>query len=223
MTARGTETGDRAAFLGRLRAQLAAGVPVNHAHPAPAPRPDPPAVVHHGVGDDLVVAFERAAADASATTYRSSRAAMTDVLERLIELLEVRRAVVSDEPEIEPLAVALAARGVALSEPTRAACAAADLGVTAALAGIAATGSVVIDTGASGRIASLLPRAHLCVVPVTRLVPDPSAVFRSYTGRAGALPSQLVVITGPSRTGDIEQLLTLGVHGPLELHVLLVE
>ena len=96
----------------------------------------------------------------------------------------------------------------------------ADLGVTSAIAAVAATGSVVVDAAAAGgRGASLLPTVHLCVVPRARLVATPSDVLRR---GAMPLPSNRVLVTGPSRTGDIEQIITLGVHGPTAVHVLLV-
>jgi len=93
----------------------------------------------------------------------------------------------------------------------------ADLGVTSAVAAVAATGSIVVSSAAArGRTASLLPRVHLCVVPVDRLVATPAEVLRGRTHP----PSNLVFITGPSRTGDIEQVMTLGVHGPTAVHVI---
>ncbi len=111
--------------------------------------------------------------------------------------------------EVEPLSIETAAR--------------ADLGVTSATYGLATTGTVVQESAvAGGRTASLLPPVHLCVLPATRLVPSTSAVLRGL-GAPGRLPSNLVLITGPSRSGDIEQIITLGVHGPTALHIVLLE
>jgi L-lactate dehydrogenase complex protein LldG len=76
---------------------------------------------------------------------------------------------------------------------------------------------VVSSAAARGRAASLLPRVHLCVVRADRLVATPADVLRD--GRWHPPPSNLVFITGPSRTGDIEQVMTLGVHGPTAVHV----
>ena len=96
--------------------------------------------------------------------------------------------------------------------------------MTSAIAGIAATGSIVLDSRrAGGRLASLLP-------PVAR-VRAARRPHRRHAGRGAArrsatiptaLPSSLVLVTGPSRTGDIEQLLTIGAHGPTALHVIVV-
>lgn len=94
-------------------------------------------------------------------------------------------------------------------------------GVTGALAGVAETGSLLL-TSAGGETlkASLLPEVHIAVLKMSRILPALPDVFRLpdvTTASAG------VVITGPSRTADIEMTLTIGVHGPGELHVFLID
>lgn len=95
------------------------------------------------------------------------------------------------------------------------------VGVTGALAGIAETGSLVL-VGGEGRplTASLLPDVHIAILRESNLVPTLSDVLCRPEIRTA---STAVIITGPSRTGDIEMTLTIGVHGPKELHVLLIE
>ena len=148
------------------------------------------------------------------------------LLDRIVAELGERNGtsvVVSTEPEARAVGDRLAARGLAVAAATPATAAAAALGVTSATAAIAATGSVVLDSRrAGGRVASLLPSVHLCVLPVDRLFATPADVLRRLGSGADAPPPSLVVVTGPSRTGDIEQLLTLGAHGPTALHVVLV-
>jgi L-lactate dehydrogenase complex protein LldG len=56
-----------------------------------------------------------------------------------------------------------------------------------------------------------------------QIVPTISEVLRPLTGHPERLPSNLVVVSGPSRTGDIEQLITLGVHGPTRVHIGVME
>nr|MBA2280335.1 LUD domain-containing protein [Acidimicrobiia bacterium] len=98
----------------------------------------------------------------------------------------------------------------------------ADLGVTSCLAAVAATGSVAVTTDVVGaRWASLLPRVHLCVVPGDAVVASPGDVLRRFSP-ATPPPRGLWFVTGPSRTGDIEQLLTRGVHGPVAVEILLL-
>lgn len=104
--------------------------------------------------------------------------------------------------------------------------AAARTGVTSAAWGVAETGSIVLPTGAGqGRLVSLLPPVHVALLPEERLVPSVAELFRvlARETRAGAaLPSSLSLATGPSRSADIENDLTIGVHGPVEVHVVLL-
>ena len=98
------------------------------------------------------------------------------------------------------------------------------VGLTGAEAAIAESGTLVLrKRPRRSSLASLLPPVHLALLPVSRIVPDMVMYFEQ-VGDAAALirdTSNLTFITGPSRTGDIEQVLTLGVHGPKELIVVL--
>jgi L-lactate dehydrogenase complex protein LldG len=68
---------------------------------------------------------------------------------------------------------------------------------------------------------SLLPPVHIAVVPSDRVITGLDELFSLLPNPAG-ISSSLVLITGPSRTADIEQILVRGVHGPGELHVVVV-
>lgn len=70
------------------------------------------------------------------------------------------------------------------------------------------------------RAISLLPPVHVCVVRASDIVPDLAGAIASF---AGALPSALTWIGGPSRTGDLEMITTLGVHGPTVVEVVIVD
>jgi len=96
------------------------------------------------------------------------------------------------------------------------------LGVTSAVLGVAATGSVLIGGGAdSPRAASILPETHLVILPADRLVPGLEEALDAVAAMAPTHSSPFLV-TGPSRTSDIEMEMVLGAHGPRRLHVLLV-
>jgi L-lactate dehydrogenase complex protein LldG len=220
-----TVSADGARFLSRLRDRLAGEVPHNPAHPLPPAVDQVPAISYRSVDpDDLAGSFIRAATAAGASVRRCGGLAPTD--DDLIQLMtrhNVRRAVVSAEPAATATADALARLGVDVgpSPASPQACAEADLGVTSAVALVAATGSLVLDsTAMRTRATSLLPQVHLCVAPDDLVVRSPSEVFRPLTGRPERLPSNLVFVTGPSRTGDIEQILTIGVHGPTAVEIL---
>jgi len=92
-------------------------------------------------------------------------------------------------------------------------------GVSRALYGLADSGSVVLAAAAEEpRAASLLPEVHVSLLAEDRILPGLEALFAAV---AGELPSALAIVTGPSRSGDIEQKLVVGVHGPGEVHVVL--
>jgi L-lactate dehydrogenase complex protein LldG len=97
-----------------------------------------------------------------------------------------------------------------------------DAGITGAAAGFARSGSVVLTAGSGRpRMASLIPSLHVALLPSDALYPSASAWAADNVASAQGT-SNLVFITGPSRTGDIEMHLNLGVHGPRTIHVVLV-
>ncbi len=98
------------------------------------------------------------------------------------------------------------------------------VGLTGASAGLARTGSIIFHADSyHGRLASLLPPVHYAVLCADQLYPDLAAwLSTAGVGSTIADSSNTVIITGPSRTADIAQTLTLGAHGPKELHVVLV-
>jgi L-lactate dehydrogenase complex protein LldG len=104
----------------------------------------------------------------------------------------------------------------------RAACATTAVGITSADYALADTGTLVmIASPREARLVSLLPPAHIAVVPAGRLLTGLDELF-SVVPDPAQLTSTMVLITGPSRTADIEQILVRGVHGPGELHVVIV-
>lgn len=219
------ESGDRAAFLGRLRGRLAGGVPANAAHPLPGPLTDgvPRAVSSLLDPNDLVGSFVRNADAARVVVHRVDGTEVpAEYVDELVAAHSLTRAVVSREPEAQQVGALLLARGVEVLDVGKDASASAGLGVTGAIAGLATTGTVVQHSGrAGGRTASLLPPVHLCVLPASRIVASTAEVLR-HLG-AQQLPSNVALITGPSRSGDIEQIIALGVHGPLEVRVVVLD
>ena len=93
-------------------------------------------------------------------------------------------------------------------------------GITGATAGIAETGSIVVTSG-SGKpqSTSLLPQIHLAILREADLQKDLAEVFKLHKVREAATVS---LISGPSKTADIEMTLTVGVHGPGEVYVFFI-
>ena len=105
---------------------------------------------------------------------------------------------------------------------TRENAAAADVGITLAEYTLADTGSLaVFASAAQPRLASLLPPCHVALVRRDKLLTGLDELLDLHPRPLDGT-SSLVLITGPSRTADIEMILVRGVHGPGELHVILV-
>lgn len=103
----------------------------------------------------------------------------------------------------------------------RAFCAAADAGLSSADAALAETGSVILSSGpAQSRMATLLPPIHIVLLPTSRLTSD---IFTWTQARQETIPANITLISGPSKTADIEQTMAVGVHGPKRFVVIVYE
>jgi L-lactate dehydrogenase complex protein LldG len=97
----------------------------------------------------------------------------------------------------------------------------ADIGLSTASWAIAETGSLVLEHGPGrGRSVTLLPPTYVAILPVDKVLRTVPEAIRMYTGNT--LPANVCFHTGPSRSGDIEMSLVVGMHGPGDVHVLLV-
>jgi L-lactate utilization protein LutC len=228
----------REAFLAAVRRELARGP----ARPAPAPTGGPDAARRDEDPERSLARFRDAAERVGAVVHRAAtlEAAGSVVLE-LARARDVRRVATWSRRALGPLggvADRLAAGGLEVFEgspddPTAAERAAlrprlasADLGLTGADLAVAETGSLVLVSGpGKGRTVSLLPACHVAVLGRDRLVPglaEAGPTLAAWQAGPGG-GANLVIVTGPSRTADIELTLTRGVHGPRELHVVVVD
>lgn len=99
-----------------------------------------------------------------------------------------------------------------------------DMGFTVCDFGIAETGTVVLDSANEEvRLSTMISEIHVAVLPIKKLVHMAYDLEDKLEKRMAKAPSYMAFITGPSRTADIERVLAIGVHGPLELHILLLE
>jgi L-lactate dehydrogenase complex protein LldG len=98
------------------------------------------------------------------------------------------------------------------------------VGITGCFCAVAETGTLMMcsapDTPAA---VSLLPETHIAVVQALRIVPYMEDAWNLARAELGSLPRAVNFISGPSRTGDIEQTIVLGAHGPYRVHLVIVE
>lgn len=104
------------------------------------------------------------------------------------------------------------------------------VGLSAAFAGVAETATLMLTSGPGGpSTVNFLPETHMVLLPASRVVgplEDAWSRLRAHGPKplaGAAMPRTVNFITGPSRTGDIEQKILMGAHGPRRLHILLVE
>jgi len=158
----------------------------------------------------------------SGVGQRLAPSGIAEALKTIVVENNINKATVWDTPHLQQLQIIenLVALGVELISPTAekhdiAFC---DLGITEADYLLPETGTIVLHSSAEmPRAVSLLPRIHLAIVRPEMIRPDMHQVFAK-----GKYNNYLVFITGPSRTADIELTTTLGVHGPKELFVWIV-
>lgn len=215
---------DRAAFLSRIRDAL--GPRAGPVRAAPAI--DDAVVRTVGRDADLPTRFAAAAMAVGMAVHRVGEAELAQRLAELLRTLGVRRVATAlcDETLAAAVEAALRAdgcgavgRGPALGfEPHYEA----DASITGVAAAVAETGSLVIPSGAEApRAALLVPPVHIAVVRTEQLVADLADYFPMLAG-ASSLPAAVVLVTGPSKTADIEGILVTGAHGPREVHVVVV-
>jgi L-lactate utilization protein LutC len=103
----------------------------------------------------------------------------------------------------------------------------ADVGITGANFGIAESGSIgIVSNQEADRLVSALPYIHIALLDSDNILPglsDLKSVLRDYLPNLNERNNVVSLISGPSRTSDIEQQAILGVHGPNQIHVIVLE
>ncbi|MBS1129783.1 MAG: hypothetical protein H6R16_785 [Proteobacteria bacterium] len=97
------------------------------------------------------------------------------------------------------------------------------VGISGSFCAIAETGTLMLLSGPeTPATVSLLPETHVALVNVSRIVATMEDAFALLRAERGSLPRAVNFISGPSRTGDIEQTIVLGAHGPCRVHLILI-
>jgi L-lactate dehydrogenase complex protein LldG len=150
--------------------------------------------------------------------------ALAAIVDELRERNGARRIALSDAADVTRLARNIAADEIKVC-PSPADLFNFDAGITSAQAAIADTGTLVLEAETERhRLVSLLPPVHIAVVYARNIVLTIGDALRQLHGDDPRQMSRAITfITGPSRTADIELTLTVGVHGPKELHVIVIE
>jgi len=211
------------------RDSAASQVPMHVPHPDPAsgaaeqrelPPLDPAVIRRVATDADLVSIF---CARAEAIGFRVTRSS-PDALGSDIAALVGRKKVIiepslSCRPDVER---ALAGQAEWLDpQAGDAAMFATDVGITGVRAAVAETGTIVWSSGPDlWRGLSLIPPMHIAIVRREQIVPDLLDLFSDLPKTE--LSANTTLITGPSKTGDIEGILITGVHGPGEVHVIVL-
>ena len=218
----------REAFLERVRQATAAGTRAGTS----APLPERGNISYQGAGAEPVARFQQeliasGGVSHSARDVASARGMIAD----LVQGSAGRRVLLGRGTVIDALDLAprLRERGVEVvvtdsHDANRDALFAADVGISGVAYLVAETGSVVAATAPEEpRSLTLLPPVHIAVASRSQILPDLFDLFARFASSPPALPSCLTIITGPSKTGDIELRLVTGVHGPGEVHVVLLD
>ena len=200
--------------LGRTAENAAAGraaIDATLARRAQGPRPE--------VEADLVTRFRARSEALSSTVEIVERIEDAPaIIARFLAAQNLTRSAVA-WPQLAGLDWA----GAGLRVEARAACGDDLVGITGAFCAVAETGTLVVLSGAgTPATASLLPETHIAIVPAGRIVPGMEEAFDLIRAECGELPRAANFISGPSRTGDIEQTLVLGAHGPYRVHIVVV-
>jgi L-lactate dehydrogenase complex protein LldG len=218
----------RDAILGRVRSALrktgsdaaarAEAEAYLGAH-AEGPRPAMPA--------DLVARFTQRATDMASTVERiASESEIPDAVARYLDALELPPELAAQKSHAGvcwPEFASLDWAGAGLAVEARPTVGDDRLAITGSFCAIAETGTLVFTSGATTPTASaLLPDTHVAVVRADRVVAGMEEAFALVRAAHGGMPRAMNMISGPSRTGDIEQTIVLGAHGPYRVHLLLL-
>ncbi|MFM7483924.1 MAG: lactate utilization protein C, partial [Burkholderiaceae bacterium] len=178
----------------------------------PGPRPD--------LGSDLVGRFCQQAERTSQTLDRVPQAAdVPAAVARYLDGLGIARQAIAWRT-LAGLPWQASGIDVAYRKPVNE-----DLvGMTGCFCAIAETGTLMLLSGPETySSAALLPETHIALLPVSRIVGSMEEAFALAKQERGELPRATNFISGPSRTGDIEQTIVLGAHGPYRVHVILID
>ena len=205
------KTGDRAAARAEAEGYIAAQ--------RQGPRPRMP--------DDLVGRFMQRASDMESTIARvADLPAIPAAVARYVDALDLPASLAAQKSQAGvcwPEFAALDWVGAGLRIEARPTQGDDGIGITGCFCAIAETGTLVVLAGAESPTATtLLPATHVAVLRADRIVSGMEEAFALIRRERGQVPRAINMISGPSRTGDIEQTVVVGAHGPFRVHIVIV-
>src|SRR5216684_8901386 len=220
--------------LGQVRKALRKGVSPSSEHHQPPATPD---LAMFPAAQISELAFRFARELEAVGGHRVEVSSQTELFEKIVNIcaaLKVQRVAITEgiSIDLDKLEVALKNNGLSVLRPlalsdwdrarVREELANCDLGIVEADYGIAATGTLALSAAATRpRSVSLLPPINVVILRTERILPDLAETIRAIGSDVNSSNS-LTLVTGPSRTADIEKRIVLGVHGPKELFVILL-
>jgi L-lactate utilization protein LutC len=218
----------RKTILDSIRARLKESEPFDAKQTAPPDAPVERAGDARGAEDaaSRIARFQQSLEAVGGRVIRveSDREA-AEVIDQIITKRAARRIAFSDAAAVERVAAMLESSAERVRVPASVAeLLACDVGITSAQWAIAETGTLVLESESERhRLVSLVPPVHIAVIEAARICASLGEALGLVRGQGErGLSRAVTFITGPSRTGDIEMVLTIGVHGPQELHVVIL-
>jgi L-lactate dehydrogenase complex protein LldG len=193
---------------------------LSHSTPLPFPNSEGSAPVFQPLQQEIEVEFaEQFTKLQGKFIYCINRQELAFQLSSLIKKQDWNKVYCVEDKLIEPVASQLDDR---LVKTDLANC---DVSITGCEYLVARTGTVVMSSAqTSGRTTSVYAPVHICIAYTNQLVYDLKDALQAAKDKYGSnLPSLITFATGPSRTADIEKTLVVGVHGPKEVYLFLVE
>lgn len=222
--------GTRERILGALRATAPAPTPDSRALEVRINRHHAQGVLRDATPSQRADVMERIMTSVRTEVFRSDTASWPALLADRLAQAGVQRLLlntVTDEGAALSAALPWDVQTIPFSQPLEAwkgiLFSSVDAGFTVARSGIAATGTLVLapDAG-TPRTVSLVPPLHVALVYAHTLHADLHAAVHA-EGWGGGMPTNLVLVSGPSKTSDIQQTLAYGAHGPAALWVVIVD
>jgi L-lactate dehydrogenase complex protein LldG len=193
---------------------------LSHSTPLPFPQSEGNQPVFHAPEQEPEIEFaEQFTRLQGKFIYCINRQEFAFQLSSLVKKQDWNRIFCVEDKLIEPVSEQLSGRIVKTGLES------CDVSVTGCESLVARTGSIVMSSAqASGRTTSVYAPIHICIAYTSQLVYDIKDALQAAKEKYGKdLPSLLTFATGPSRTADIEKTLVVGVHGPKEVYLFLIE